>query len=92
MTGKLFIVKKEIQDWCLKHRVDYKHMIDAAIVIGVASDVKEKFNVGRGTKLSAGQHRCVCIDMLKLENIGADAPKLVAQRAVKIEGSQAANN
>ena len=92
MTGKLFIVKKEIQDWCLKHRVDYKHMIDSAIVTGVASDVKEKFNVGRGTKLSAGQHRCVCIDMLKLESIGADTPKLVAQRAVKLEGSQAANS
>jgi len=92
MTGKLFIVKKEIQDWCLKHRVDYKHMIDSAIMQGIASDVKDKFNVGRGTKLSAGQHRCVCIDMLKLEAISADAHKLVAHRGIKLEGSQAAND
>ena len=92
LTGKLYLVKKEIQDWCLKHRVDYKHMMDAAMVQGVAFDVKDKFNVGRGTRVSAGQHRCVCIDMLKLENAGADPNKLVTHRNIKLEGSQAAND
>jgi hypothetical protein len=60
--------------------------------MGVATDPKEKFNVGRGTKVSAGQHRCVCIDMLKLESMYAEAPKLTIASVTKLEGSQVANN
>lgn len=92
LTGKLFLVKKEITDWCLKHRVDHKHMIDVAAKAGLASEVKDKFNVGRGTKISAGQHRCLCIDMLKLEASNTNAPKLVIHSVTPIEGSQAVNN
>jgi hypothetical protein len=92
LTGKLFLVKKEIMDWCLKHRVDHKHMVEVAMKMGVATDPKEKFNVGRGTKVSAGQHRCVCIDMLKLESMYAEAPKLTIASVTKLEGSQVANN
>ena len=92
LTGKLFLVKKEITDWCLKHRVDHKHMIEVAMKLGVATDPKEKFNVGRGTKVSAGQHRCVCIDMLKLEALQPEAPKLTIASVTKLEGSQVAND
>lgn len=92
LTGKLFLIRKEVSDWCLKHRVDYKSMVDAAIKAGVASDVRDKFNVGRGTKISAGQHRVVCIDMLKLEAAGSNTPRLVVHTGGKIEGSQVAND
>jgi hypothetical protein len=91
LTGKLFLIKKEVQDWCLKHRVDHKHMIDVAVSMGVAHETKDKFNVGRGTKVSAGQHRCICIDMLKLEAQGANTPALSVVTNIRMEGSQAAN-
>jgi hypothetical protein len=90
LTGKLFLIKKEIQDWCLKHRVDYKQLIDAATALGIADDVKEKFNVGRGTKVSAGQHRCVVLDMLKFE--GVDNKKLISTKSLRLEGSKEAVN
>jgi hypothetical protein len=90
LTGKLFLIKKEIQDWCLKHRVDYKQLIDAATALGIADDVKEKFNVGRGTKVSAGQHRCVVLDMLKFE--GVDNKKLISTKNLRLEGSKEAVN
>lgn len=91
LTGKLFLIRKEVSDWCLRHRVDYKSMMDAAMKLNVASDVRDKFNVGRGTKISAGQHRVVCIDMLKLEALNTNAPKLVVHTGGKLEGSQVAN-
>lgn len=91
LTGKLFLIKKEVQDWCLKHRVDHKHMLDVATASGVASEIKDKFNVGRGTRVSAGQHRCISIDMLKLEAQGANTPALSVVSNLRMEGSQAAN-
>jgi len=92
LAGKLFMVKKEMTDWCLKQRVDYKAMIEAAIRAGYAEDIRDKFNVGRGTKVSAGQHKCVRIDMLKMEAQGNSIPKLVSHVGGKIEGSQVAND
>jgi hypothetical protein len=91
ITGKLYLVKKEITDWCLKHRVDYKTMMTSVTASGVAVDMREKFNVGRGTKVSAGQHRCVEIDMLKLEAQGVGTPKLTVHTGGKVEGSEVAN-
>lgn len=92
LGGKLYVIRKEITDWCLKHRVDYKSMIGAAIDAGLAVEMKDKFNIGRGTKISAGQHRCVEIDMLKLEATGTNAPRLTVYTANKIEGSQTVNS
>ena len=67
-------------------------MIGAAIDAGLAVEMKDKFNIGRGTKISAGQHRCVEIDMLKLEATGTNAPRLTVYTANKIEGSQTVNS
>jgi hypothetical protein len=92
ISGKLFLVRKEVSDWCLAHRVDYKTMIDAAIKAGIAKEGKDKFNIGRGTKISAGQHRCVEVDMMKFESQSANAPRLTIHTGGKLEGSQAAND
>jgi hypothetical protein len=92
LGGKLYLVRKDITDWCLKHRMDYKSMMGWAIDTGIAAEMKDKFNVGRGTRVSAGQHRCVEIDMHKLEASGHGAPRLTVHTATKLEGSQAVNN
>lgn len=91
MSGKIYIIRKEITDWCLKNRVDYKTMMGNAIDKGIAVEVKDKFNIGRGTKVSAGQHRCVELDMNKLESVGTAAPKLTVYTNKRIEGSEVAN-
>lgn len=91
ISGKLFLIRKEISDWCLQHRVDYKSLMDYASAAGVAKEIKDKFNVGRGTKVSAGQHRCVEIDMVKLEAQGVQTPKLTVHTGSKLEGSQTVN-
>lgn len=91
ISGKLFLIRKEVTDWCLKHRVDYKTMMDAAINHGLAKELKDKFNVGRGTKISAGQHRCIEVDMLKFESQSTNAPRLTIHTGGKMEGSQISN-
>ena len=92
ISGKLYLVRKEITDWCLKQRVDAKNIIQTAIKNGYAMEPKDKFNLGRGTRVSAGQHRCIEIDMVKLEAAGAPAPRLTVHKGTKIEGSQVAND
>jgi hypothetical protein len=92
ISGKLYLVRKEVTDWCLKHRVDPKTVMNAAMKNGYMSEPKDKFNIGRGTRVSAGQHRCVEIDMVKLEAAGAPAPRLTVHKGTKLEGSQVAND
>jgi hypothetical protein len=93
ISGKLFLIKKEMTDWCLKHRVDYKTVMDTATKAGIAHEAKDKFNIGRGTKVSAGQHRCVEVDMHKLEAQIPNAPKLTVHTGGKpIETSQVVND
>jgi hypothetical protein len=92
LCGKLFLIKKDIQDWCLKNRIDFKRMMSTVMGNNVASEPKDKFNVGRGTRISAGQHKCIEIDMAKLEAQGVSTPKLTVHTGTKIEGSQVVND
>jgi hypothetical protein len=92
LSGKMYIVKKEIMDWCLKQRVDYKNLVTDAIGRGVATEPRDKFNVGRGTRIAAGQHKCIEFDMFKLEAQGANTSKLTVHTGSKLEGSQVVNN
>jgi hypothetical protein len=92
LSGKLFLIKKDIQDWCLKNRIDYKRMIGTATSNGIVEEPRDKFNIGRGTRISAGQHKCIQVDMVKLEAQGVVTPKLTIHAGNKLEGSQVVND
>jgi hypothetical protein len=91
LSGKLYLVRKEINDWCLKHRVDPKSIVDEAIKSGFAHESKEKFNIGRGTTIAAGQHRCLVIDIAQMELAGM-GPKLTVHRGGKLQGDKSATD
>jgi hypothetical protein len=54
VVGKLFLAKKEFNDWCTKNRTDPKALLDYAGVAGWQIPWSEKFNIGRGTAYSTG--------------------------------------
>lgn len=91
LSGKLYLVKKEISDWCLKHRVDPKSIVDEAMKRGFAHETKEKFNIGRGTTIAAGQHRCLVIDIAHMESSGI-GPKLTVHTGGKLQGDKVATD
>lgn len=67
--GKLFILVSAVGQWCSEHRVDRRAMLAAAHAAGYLIDCPAPIFIGRGTTITTGRARCICIDMLKLEGV-----------------------
>jgi uncharacterized protein (DUF927 family) len=68
-VGKLFIAKKEFNDWCSKNRLEPKDLLDYASLSGWLVHWPEKFNIGRGTAISTGACTCYVLDFNALEGV-----------------------
>jgi hypothetical protein len=70
LAGRLYLQSDAIRKWCAGNRVEYKKLMATARAMGVLIDIEEnRIMLGRGTTVTAGQVRCICIDMRKLESI-----------------------
>lgn len=67
VVGKLFMAKKEFNDWCTKNRTDPKVLLDYAGVAGWQVPWTEKFNIGRGTAYSTGSCAVYVFDYNAME-------------------------
>jgi hypothetical protein len=74
LAGRLYLKVDAVRSWCAGNRVEFKKLLATAKSMGVLIDLEDsRFVLGRGTTCPAGQVRCMCIDMRKLEAIyGAD--------------------
>lgn len=84
LAGKLFLSKKDVNLWADKNRVDPKVMFTYAKAAGLLVDWKEKFTLGRGTRISTGNTAVVCIDYDKLQNTSENAPKLTVHTSAQV--------
>lgn len=69
LSGKMFVIRKEIDDWCRNKRMGFKELIDYAKSIGVLVPVKGKFTIGRGSTEKTGNSTCLAFDINKIENM-----------------------
>jgi hypothetical protein len=66
-VGKLFLAKKEFNDWCAKNRIEPKEVIEFARTEGWLVNWPDKFNIGRGTPYSTGACACFVFDFDAME-------------------------
>ena len=93
LSGKLFLCRKDVLTWCDEHRVDFKNMMTFAHQSGVLVDWKDKFTIGRGTKIATGNTRCIVLDYEKMQSGSASVPKLVVHTSKPVQsGDTVANN
>jgi hypothetical protein len=77
LAGRLYIVKKDMKDWCLKNRVPVNLILDYAQTEGVLIlDKDDHFTVGRGTENATGSLRCHIFDYHRMQDAIAGIPKL----------------
>jgi hypothetical protein len=70
LAGRLYLKVDAVRSWCAGNRVEFKKLLATAKSMGVLIDLEDsRFVLGRGTTCPAGQVRCICIDMRKLEAI-----------------------
>ena len=68
-SGKLFISHKEVYAWCKKHRVEAKDIIEWGKENKLVTVPEKKISLGKGTNIKTGNAACICIDMVRLENL-----------------------
>ena len=77
-SGHLMLSQKEVRDWCMKNRIDFKAMMDSLDKDGALIKIckpGEKVTMTRGTDYPIVQQRCIVVDTLKLD-IDSIAPAL----------------
>ena len=67
VVGKLFMAKKEFNDWCAKNRIEPKEIIEHCRTVGWLVHWPEKFNIGRGTAHSTGACSVYAFDFHAME-------------------------
>lgn len=67
VIGKLFLAKKEFNDWCAKNRIEPKEVIEYCRLAGWMVPWSERFNLGRGTAYSTGTCAVYAFDFNAME-------------------------
>ena len=62
-TLKLFMAISPLRDWCIKNGIHFKGLVDVLFAKGVIKSKTRYITLGAGTPLSAGQTRCLEIDL-----------------------------
>jgi hypothetical protein len=62
-TLKLFIATSPFRDWCIKNGIHFKGLIDVLFDKRVIKNKNRFVTLGAGTPLSAGQTRCLEVDL-----------------------------
>lgn len=92
LAGKLFIAKKDVWTWADELRVDPKAMLAYASSAGLLIDWKEKFTLGRGTRISTGNMKCICIDYDKLQAMNPQHGTLTVHTSASVHHLDTAVN
>jgi hypothetical protein len=71
LAGRLYISRHYMRQWCLENRTTEVILMNEMKRLGfwVELGKDDKFVLGRGTSLSTGQTKCVCVDYRKLTEI-----------------------
>jgi len=67
VVGKLFVAKREFNDWCAKNRVDPKTVLDYCKSVKWLVPFSERFNIGRGTAFTTGSAAVYAFDFDAME-------------------------
>lgn len=76
LAGRLYLVRKEMKDWCMKHRLELSALLGYAKDVGVLIHENERFTLTKGTDYATANIRCVVLDMNKLAAQVSHSPKL----------------
>jgi len=88
----LFLSRKDVLEWCDKQRVDPKNMFTYAHQAGFWVEWKDKFTIGRGTKIATGNTRCIVLDYDKMQSKIETTPKLVVHTSKPVQSNDTAVN
>jgi uncharacterized protein (DUF927 family) len=77
LGGRLYLVRKEMKDWCMKHRLELSAVLQYAKDVGILIHENERFTLTRGTNYANANLKCVVLDMNKLAGAVSHSPKLV---------------
>jgi hypothetical protein len=71
LAGRLYISRHYMRQWCLENRTTEVILMNEMKRLGLWIELgkMDKFVLGRGTSLSTGQTKCVCLDYRKLTEI-----------------------
>jgi hypothetical protein len=78
MSGMLFISRQKMKDWCVEHRIELDKVLEYAKSKGIYVAENARFNVARGTTISAITLRCIQFDTNKMDKPVSDGLKVVA--------------
>lgn len=76
-SGRLYLVKKDVKDWCVKHRVELNGILSHAREHGYLVSAGERFNLTKGTEYAAVQTTCIVFDTYAMDTALPGTPKLV---------------
>jgi Domain of unknown function (DUF927) len=76
-SGRLYLVKKDVKDWCVKHRVELSGILSHARANGYLVTAGERFNLTKGTEYAAVQTTCIVFDTHAMDAALPGAPKMV---------------
>ena len=90
VVGKLFMAKKEFNEWCTKNRLEPKSLLDYAGIAGWLVPWSEKFNIGRGTAMSTGACSVYVFDYNAMEGAveKTSGPALVDTDATAVSSTR----
>ena len=89
VIGKLFLAKKEFNDWCAKNRIEPKEVIEYCRLAGWLVPWSERFNLGRGTAFTTGSCSVYAFDFNAMEGAveKTSGPVLVDADAAAVSSS-----
>jgi hypothetical protein len=89
VIGKLFLAKREFNDWCAKNRIEPKEVIEYCRLAGWIVPWSERFNLGRGTAYTTGSCSVYAFDFNAMEGAveKTSGPVLVDQDTAAVSST-----
>ena len=86
VVGKVFLAKKDFNDWCAKNRIEPKAVLEYCRSVGWLTPWSERFNIGRGTAYTTGSCAVYVFDFQAMEGAAekTSGPALVDEAAAKV--------
>ena len=72
-SGRLYLSHAQVKSWCFKNRLSPGALIAEIKRLGLWVDLDDqRFVLGRGTTMSTGQTRCICLRFDKMNGLYGD--------------------
>ncbi len=66
-AGRLFLCQKAVREWCMLNRMDYNNILNSLKAAGALLSPDEKITLTKGTDYPRVQHRCIVVDLTRLD-------------------------